>query len=151
MSNRTYRYFTGKPLYPFGYGLSYSKFSYDNAKLSAGSIKAGDSLAVDVDVHNTSQRDGEEVAQVYLTFPKGAAGAPLRALRGFTRVSVAAGQTQHVHFDLSPRDLSLVNIEGDRMVAAGKYTLTIGGGQPGTSAPTVEVPLTIEQELRLTE
>jgi beta-glucosidase len=150
MSNRTYRYFAGKPLYPFGYGLSYSKFAYDNAKLSAESIKAGDSLAVDVDVHNTSQRDGDEVAQVYLNFPK-APGAPIRALRGFTRVSIPAGQTQHVHFDLSPRDLSLVNNDGDRMVAAGKYTISIGGGQPGTGAPSLDVPLTIEQELRLTE
>ena len=118
MKNRTYRYFEGQPLYPFGYGLSYSKFEYSNLKLSSAELKAGDSLSVDADVRNTSQRDGDEVVELYLTFPRSPA-APLRALRGFTRIHVAAGETQHVHFILDARDLSEVNDKGDRMVASG--------------------------------
>ncbi|HEY1461858.1 MAG TPA: glycoside hydrolase family 3 C-terminal domain-containing protein [Terriglobales bacterium] len=133
MTNRTYRYFEGKPLYPFGFGLSYSKFEYSNLKLSTNNVQAGDPLTVDADVKNTSQKDGDEVAELYITFPK-LPGTPLHALRGFTRVHVAAGSTQHVEFKLDPRGLSMVDLAGDRWVAAGNYTLTVGGGQPGTAA-----------------
>ncbi|HUI54769.1 MAG TPA: glycoside hydrolase family 3 C-terminal domain-containing protein, partial [Bryobacteraceae bacterium] len=105
MKGRTYRYFEGQPLYPFGYGLSYSKFAYSNAKLSAPTLKAGSELQVDVDVRNTSRVAGGEVVQVYIVFPK-LPGAPLRALRGFQRVSIRAGQAQHVRLTLDPRDLS---------------------------------------------
>jgi len=150
MSNRTYRYFDGKPLYPFGYGLSYSKFTYDHLQLSAASLEAGQPLSIDADVHNASQRDGDEVVQVYLEFPK-VPGAAKVALRGFTRVHVAAGAAEHVHFTLSPRDLSLVNESGDRVVAAGAYTVSLGGGQPGTGASTAEAPLTITGEQKLPE
>ena len=137
MSNRTYRYFTGTPLYPFGYGLSYSKFEYSNLKLSANDLRAGDPLNVDADVQNSSSRDGDEIAELYLTFPK-LPGAPLRALCGFTRVHLRAGETAHVHVALNPRDLSHVNDAGDRLIAPGSYKLSIGGGQPGTAAPVVE-------------
>ncbi|MBZ5584387.1 MAG: glycoside hydrolase family 3 C-terminal domain-containing protein, partial [Acidobacteriia bacterium] len=148
MKGRTYRYFEGRPLYPFGYGLSYTKFGYANAKLSATSLKAGASLQVDVDVRNSGRAAGEEVAQVYLVPPK-LAGAPLRALRGFQRVNVGPGRTQHVRFTLDPRDLSIVNEAGDRLVAAGAYRLFIGGGQPGAGAPGVEAQFTIQGEQKL--
>ena len=81
MANRTYRYFTGKPLYPFGYGLSYSKFEYSNVKLSATNVQAGESLTVDADVKNASQREGDEVVELYLTFPK-LDGAPVTCAAG---------------------------------------------------------------------
>jgi beta-glucosidase len=93
MKNRTYRYFEGTPLYPFGYGLSYSQFSYSNLKLSTEQLNAGDPLTVEADVKNISDRDGDEVVELYLSFPKSPT-APIRALRGFTRVSVAAGATR---------------------------------------------------------
>ena len=96
MKNRTYRYFEGQPLYPFGYGLSYSKFDYSNLKLSAATVNAGDSLTVDADVKNTSDRDGDEVVELYLSFPK-SMGAPIHALRGVSRIHIARGETQHVH------------------------------------------------------
>jgi beta-glucosidase len=148
MKNRTYRYFEGQPLYPFGYGLSYSKFAYENLKLSVPQLKADDALAVDVDVHNTSSRGGDEVVELYLEFPK-VAGAPLRALRGFSRVHVAAGGTEHVSFNLQPRDLSLVNEAGDRLVAAGDYTVSVGGGQPGPSTAGASIRFTIKGEQKL--
>ena len=103
---------------------------------------------MDVDVRNTSSMAGDEVVQVYLVFPK-LPGAPLRALRAFQRVSIRPGQTQHVHFALNARDLSLVNEEGIRLVAAGSYKLFVGGGQPGTRAPGVELPLIIQGQQKL--
>ncbi|HMD43202.1 MAG TPA: glycoside hydrolase family 3 C-terminal domain-containing protein [Candidatus Acidoferrum sp.] len=150
MTNRTYRYFTGKPLYPFGHGLSYSKFEYSNLKLSAPQLQAGDPLRIDADVKNNSQRDGDEVVEVYLTFPN-VAGAPLRALRGFTRVHVAAGETAHVRLNLNPRDLSMVDEAGNRIVAPGSYSLSVGGGQPGTAASVAEASFSINGKLALPE
>ena len=150
MSNRTYRYFEGQPLFPFGYGLSYSKFAYSNLKLSAATLNAGDPLSVEADVKNASGREGDEVVQLYLSFPKSPA-APRHALRGMTRVHLAAGETKRVQFSLDARDLSEVNSIGDRIVAAGAHRLYIGGGQPGTDAPGVETEFTISNEKRLPE
>jgi beta-glucosidase len=150
MKNRTYRYFTGKPLYPFGYGLSYSKFQYSNLKLSSPELEAGSPLAVDVDVKNVSARAGDEVVELYVNFPK-LPGAPLRALRGLTRVHLGAGESQHVKLMLQPRDLSYVNEAGDRFVGAGDYAITAGGGQPGTGAAQAEAKLSIDGERKLPE
>jgi beta-glucosidase len=142
MKGRTYRYFEGQPLYPFGYGLSYSKFEYSNLKLSSAEVNAGDPLGADVDLKNTSARDGDEVVELYLKFPK-APGAPLRALRSFKRVHLAAGESQHVHFELQARDLSHVNAAGSRVLSAGKYSVIVGGGQAGTPAAPAEAQFTI--------
>ncbi len=150
MKNRTYRYFTGQPLYPFGYGLSYSSFDYSGLKFSNPTLQAGSPVDVDVDVKNTGKRDGDEVVQLYITFPK-MPGTPLKALRGFTRVHLKSGESREVKLTLAPRDLSYVNVAGDRMVAAGDYLITVGGGQPGTSAAHVDGHLTIQGEEKLPE
>jgi beta-glucosidase len=149
MANRTYRYFDGQPLYPFGYGLSYSKFGYSNLQLSATKLTAGTPLGVEADVSNMSQREGDEVVELYLRFPK-VPGAPRRALRGFTRIHLAAAESQHVRFALDPRDLSLVNEAGDRVVAPGSYAVSLGGGQPD-GAPQAAADFTIEGEKKLPE
>jgi beta-glucosidase len=150
MKNRTYRYFTGEPLYGFGHGLSYTTFEYSGMKLSNTSLNAGDPLDVEVDVKNTGKRDGDEVAELYITFPK-LPGVPLRALRGFARVHVKPGEQQHVKLTLTPRDLSHVNEAGERLVSTGDYVITIGGGQPGTGAPHAESHLMIQGEQKLPE
>ena len=150
MKNRTYRYFTGQPLYPFGYGLSYTKFEYSNLKLSTPDVAAGDSLTVEADVKNVGSSAGDEVVQVYLKFPN-LPGAPLRALRGFSRVHLDPGATQHVRFALGPRELSFVNADGDHVVSAGTYNVSVGGGQPGTAAPSAEVRLSIHGQQTLPE
>ncbi len=150
MKGRTYRYFTGEPLYGFGHGLSYTSFEYSGMKLSNSSLQAGDPLGVEMDVKNTGKRDGDEVVELYITFPK-MPGIPLRALRGFRRVSIKAGEQQHVKLTLGPRDLSYVNEAGDRLVAAGEYLITAGGGQPGTEAPQTDAKLTIRGEQKLPE
>jgi Beta-glucosidase-related glycosidases len=148
MMNRTYRYYTGKPLYPFGYGLSYTSFSYGGLKLTAPTLKAGDKLGVDVEVKNTGKVAGDEVAQLYLGFP-GAPGMPRIALRGLDRVSLAPGESKTVHFDLNPRDLSSVTPDGVIKVQPGAYTLSVGGGQPGTTKALASTPLAIEGETTL--
>ena len=150
MTNRTYRFFAGKPLYPFGFGLSYSKFAYSGLRLSRDSLAAGEPLSFDVDVRNESQRAGDEVVQVYLTFPP-YSGAPRYALRAFARVHLAGGEKNAVHFTLNPRDLSAVDKNGDRLVMAGHYRLAVGGGLPDTGAPGLQAQFSIEGETKLPE
>ena len=151
MGNRTYRYFTGTPLYPFGYGLSYSKFAYTNLKLDHAELKAGAPLVATVDVTNADGPDGDDVVELYVTPPQ-TFGNPLRALRAFKRVHVARGATEHVRLTLEPRDLSFVDPQGDRFVAAGRYQVAVGDGQPKASgAVAVEATLTIEGTQRLPE
>ncbi len=136
MKGRTYRYFEGQPLYPFGYGLSYTTFSFSGLTVPNEAVNAGDPVSIEVTVKNTGQRAGDEVAELYLSFPN-QPGAPLRALRAFQRVHLDPGGTQHVKFELKPRDLSIVSDTGEPMIVEGDYTVTVGGGQPGTSAQVV--------------
>ena len=136
MKRRTYRYFQGKPLYAFGYGLSYTTFFYSGLTSADNEVAAGSPITFEVTVTNTGQRPGDEVAQLYLNFPD-VKGAPLRALRGFQRVHLDAGASQKVRFALQPRDVSMVTEAGDIMVAGGKYTVSVGGGQPDTGVPVL--------------
>jgi beta-glucosidase len=129
MKERTYRYFTGVPLYPFGYGLSYTKFVYSDLKVPGGAVHAGDTVVVEATVTNAGARAGDEVAQLYLSFPR-VGGAPVRALRGFERVHLEPGQSQTVRFELKPRDLSMVTDAGEPIISAGEYSVSVGGGQP---------------------
>lgn len=126
-----------KLLYPFGYGLSYTTFSYRGLGLPKKTIHAGDPVIAEVTVANTGMREGDEVVQLYLTFPE-VPGAPLRALRGFKRVRLKPGESQNVRFELRDRDLSMVTEAGEPIIAEGKYSVSIGGGQPNTGAPAVE-------------
>ncbi len=150
MANRTYRYFTGKPLYPFGYGLSYTTFKYSDLGLSAQSVAAGQPVAADVTVTNSGMIAGDEVVQLYLKFPA-VKGAPLVALRGFQRIRLEPGATQKVHFDLNNRDLGIVTEDGNPIVAQGDYTISIGGGQPDTGAPAVSGKFHIDGQIDLPE
>ena len=136
MKNRTYRYYKGPVLYPFGFGLSYSTFRYSGMRLSTREVEAGKPLGVDVSVENTSHVPGDEVAELYLDFP-GQPGAPRVALRGFQRVNLSPGQKKQLHFELSPRDLSWVDPEGTRILSAGSFHVFVGSGQPGEMTPGV--------------
>jgi beta-glucosidase len=134
MAGRTYRYFAGTPVYPFGHGLSYTRFAYDPLRVTPAAGGAAAGLRVVTQVRNVGGRAGDEVAQLYLGFPD-APGAPRIALRGFRRLALQPGQAAEVRFDLSPRDLSGVTPEGVRQVMAGRYTVSVGSGQPGTGVP----------------
>jgi beta-glucosidase len=148
MANRTYRYFKGAPLYPFGFGLSYTKFTYTGLKLSAPRLAAGGNLGVDVTVKNSGTRAGDEVAQLYLSFPK-LPEMPIRALRGFQRLSLRPGESRRIHFELAPRDLSSVMPDGDRMVTPGAYRLTVGGGQACAGAASVAATFAVTGQATL--
>jgi beta-glucosidase len=132
MQNRTYRYFSGKTLYDFGFGLSYTKFSYSHLKLSTETLNAGDSLTAEADVRNSGSVAGDEVAELYLTAPRDGNGglSPKLQLEGFQRIHIAPGQIRHVVFKLDPRQLSEVDSNGIRSVQPGSYKLSIGGSQP---------------------
>jgi beta-glucosidase len=132
MKNRTYRYFSGTPLYDFGYGLSYTKFSYGKVKLSTEKVKAGDTLTAEVEVKNTGKRAGEEVAQLYLMAPADRNGglSPKLQLEGYQRVSLKPGESKKVTFSLDPRMMSEVDAQGVRSVQPGSYQIAVGGAQP---------------------
>jgi beta-glucosidase len=149
MQGRTYRYFTGTPLYPFGYGLSYTKFSYSGLTVPA-TVTAGSPLVVEVTVKNIGLRTGDEVVQLYLSFPD-IPGAPLKALRGFKRVHLEAGSSLRVRFELNSRDMSMVTEAGEPIVAQGKYTVSVGGGQPNTGAPAATGRFKVQGTIMLPE
>ena len=150
MNKRTYRYFTGTPLYPFGYGMSYTKFAYSGLTVPAGTVDAGNPAVVEATVTNTGTVAGDEVAEFYLKFPD-VAGAPRLALRGFERVHLEPGASTKVHFELSPRDLSMVTDLGELIEAEGAYTVSVGGGQPDTGAPVVTRTLTVNGTVAIPE
>jgi beta-glucosidase len=138
---RTYRYFTGKPLWGFGYGLSYSSFKYGPVKLSAETLKAGDPVTATVTVTNTSTVAGDEVVEAYLKTPQ--ANGPIHSLAAFERVNLAAGESKDVTLTLDPRTLSSVDDKGNRAILAGKYKLTVGGAQPEETEAKSEAGFTV--------
>jgi beta-glucosidase len=133
MTNRTYRYFKGTPIYPFGYGLSYTTFNY--GKLSVGPL-GEQSLRVKTTVSNIGDREGDEVVQLYVSNQRDFV-TPLRALKGFKRIHLKAGESQTVEFTLKPEDLSVVNSAGHPVPMAGEVIVSVGGGQAPTLSATI--------------
>ena len=130
MAGRTYRYFKGKPLYPFGFGLSYTRFSYESPELPAR-IKAGNDIRISVQVTNTGSRAGDEVVQLYVAHQGIEGKSPVRSLKKFQRIHLEAGAGTTVSFLLSPEDLSLVDTAGKTYQPKGIVSISVGGGQPG--------------------
>jgi len=129
MNNRTYRYFTGAPLYGFGYGLSYTTFKYDML-ITPAAMQSGKKNIVSVKVTNTGKKDGDEVTELYLSHLGLKTKTPIRALKGFERTFIKAGQSKIIKFELSPEDLKLVDSEGNSKVFKGKLSISVGGSQP---------------------
>jgi len=130
MTGHTYRYFRGEPLYPFGYGLSYTQFQYSNLTLSHNDIRPGQRLRVSVEVDNVGSVAGDEVVQLYVTDLDSAYPIPIRQLRGFQRIALKPGQKKTVRFRLTPADMSVLNDQGKRLVEPGRFQVSVGGGQP---------------------
>ena len=141
MKGRTYRYYTGKPLWGFGYGLSYSTFKYGPAKLSATPLKAGQPLTATVSVTNTSTVAGDEVVEAYVKTPQ--PGGPIHTLAGLQRVHLRPNETRDVSIELSARSLSSVDDKGNRSVLPGTYRLSLGSTQPNETTTKSEVDFTI--------
>jgi beta-glucosidase len=142
MKGRTYRYFSGEPLYSFGYGLSYTNFTYSGLDIPTSSVEAGKHITIEADVKNTGPVDGDEVAELYLTQPKGFE-TPIRVLAGFKRVHLARRESAHISLTIDPRSLSQVDEKGDRVILPGQYTVSLGSAQPGGTASVLTGTFTI--------
>jgi beta-glucosidase len=129
MKNRTYRYMTAEALYPFGYGLSYTKFEYGPIKVN-NSIKAGDPVSCSTTVKNTGKRASEETVQLYLKDTQASVEVPKWSLKGVRKVTLKPGEHTEVKFELTPRQLALIDNDGKALLEPGKFELFIGGSQP---------------------
>jgi len=151
MQGRTYRYLEVPPLYPFGYGLSYTRFAYRELTVSASSasVSADLRVTVGVTVENVGARAGDEVVQLYVTDRAASCRVPHRDLRGFRRLHLAPGKSQRIELGLSARDLSLIDEAGRRRLEPGAFTISVGGSQPDerSVALTGARPLAGELEL----
>ena len=126
MTGRTYRYMSQEPLFPFGYGLSYTTFEYGQMTLSSDKISIGQTLKLTVPITNTGKRDGEEVVQVYLRKHNDADG-PNKTLRAFKRVNIPVGKTVNIEFDLKDKELEWWDTASNTVrVCAGNYDVMVG-------------------------
>jgi beta-glucosidase len=149
MTNRTYRYFTGTPLYPFGYGLSYTTFEYSDLELPERAV-TGSEVRIKVTVTNTGALTGDEVVQLYLTDEKASSPRPLRQMEGFTRITLNPGENRRVEFTLKPGQFSIINNKDKRVIEPGWFTVAVGGRQPGTEAMEQDSTGVLTKRLRLT-
>jgi beta-glucosidase len=142
MAGRTYRYFQGDPLFPFGHGLSYTTFRYRGLRVP-DSVRAGEDVEISVEVLNTGPLAGEEVVQLYLHDLEASAPVPIHSLQGVQRIFLEPGEARTVTFTLTPRQLSLIDNQWERVVEPGFFQVSVGGKQPGFSgladAATTEV------------
>jgi beta-glucosidase len=141
MENRTYRYFKGQALYPFGFGLSYTTFKYDSLQIPT-SVPSGETFRVTARLTNTGKMNGEEVMQLYISYQNSNGKAPIKALKGFHRINFKAGQSNLITFLLTPEDLSLVREDGTSYQPKGKLMISVGGGQPGIKNKTTSNVIT---------
>jgi beta-glucosidase len=130
MAGKTYRFFTQEPLYPFGYGLSYTTFSYSNLVFPEKAT-AGDKISVKVTVTNTGKVEGDEVIELYLTDEKASTPRPIRQIEGFSRINLKPGESKVVEFKLEPRQFSIISNKSKRVIESGYFTFSVGGKQPG--------------------
>ncbi|MHC4844033.1 MAG: PA14 domain-containing protein, partial [Planctomycetota bacterium] len=130
MEDRTYRFFKGQPLYPFGYGLSYTSFAYSDLEIP-DTIKAGENVGLSVKIENTGSVAGDEVVQVYVKDIEASVRIPVHSLQAFKRIHLEPGETKTVQFNLSPKQIALLNDDMEWMVEPGEFVISVGGGQPG--------------------
>jgi beta-glucosidase len=149
MRGRTYRYLEREPLYPFGYGLSYTRFAYSDPRIDRARAAYGQDLEISVEVANVGPRAGDEVVQLYLKCLDAPFAVPHHELRGFARIPLAPGGKRRIAFTLTARELSQIDERGARVFLPGRYRASMGGGQPDprTRELTGQEPLAIEFEL----
>jgi beta-glucosidase len=141
MKGRTYRYLTAEPMYPFGYGLSYGKFTYTNLKLAKAKIGKSESAEVTATVTNSGAVAADEVVQLYLTHPpKASAQTPLFALKHFRRITLQPGASAQVKFSLTPAQLALVGQDGGTLTHSGPVTVYVGGSLPSARSLALGAP-----------
>jgi beta-glucosidase len=139
MKGRTYRYMSKEPMYPFGFGLSYTTFSYEPIKTEL-EIKAGEEATIEVRLTNTGNQAGDEVVQLYITDLESSVVVPISSLKGFRRVHLEPGETMTVPFTITEKELQLVNDEGRSILEPGEFRITIGGSSPGSRSLELGAP-----------
>ncbi len=130
MENRTYRYFSGRPLYSFGYGLSYTTFTYRNLQVKPVDVKSGDPVSVQVEVENTGRVEGDEVVQLYLKDVQASLPVPRLQLQGFSRIHLQPGEKRTLQFSLTGDQMSFADESGNWVLEPGEFQLWVGGRQP---------------------
>jgi beta-glucosidase len=151
MEGRTYRYFKGEPLYPFGHGLSYTSFAYSNLQIGSSSLAEGETVEVSVDVQNTGALAGDEVVQLYISDQAASVTVPLRSLQGFRRIHLKPDEQQTVSFNLSCDQFALVDEFGVRRLEAGWFTISLGGRQPSESDAQCDSAEIVFGEIAITD
>jgi beta-glucosidase len=149
MRGRTYRYVEKEPLFPFGYGLSYTRFEYTDVAVSKASLGTTDDVEISANVKNVGSRTSDEVIELYLSDLEASCPVPCWDLRGFSRITLAPGESRRVSFKLRPRDLSLIDERGVRVLEPGRFRATIGGSQPDPRSVelTGQAPIAVEFEV----
>ena len=138
-ANRTYAFSTRKPLYPFGFGLSYTRFKFENVRVEPAQIELGGTAKVSVDVTNTGTRAGDEVPQLYIHQQVASITRPVMQLRGFQRITLQPGEKRTVEFKLTPDDLAMLNIDMHRVVEPGVFDIMVGPSSSETTAAHLQV------------
>jgi beta-glucosidase len=144
MQGRTYRYMSADPMYPFGYGLSYARFTYSDLSFSADRIRRNQSVQVEATIRNEGTLEGEEVVQLYLRHENAGEGAPLYTLKGFKRIKLAPGASEKVQFTLSPEMMEQVKENGESRLEAGRIKVYVGGAAPHQRSQELGVARPVE-------
>ena len=144
MEGKTYRYFRKEALYPFGYGLSFTTFTYEDLQINPGEVAAGKAVEIAVKVRNSGAYAGDEVVQLYVTDLEASVPMPIRQLQGFTRIHLAAGEAQTVRFHLTPKQMSVTTDAGTRQIEPGELQIWVGAGQPGSGVAGLQGTLVIK-------
>jgi beta-glucosidase len=151
MKGRTYRYMSAEPLYPFGFGLSYTTFAYSDVQVSKKKIRRGETVTAAVTLTNTGKYAGtcDEVVELYLTHENAGDSAALFALKGFQRVSLAAGDSLRVHFVLTPEQLAVVDAKGHAVIPSGKIRISVAGSLPTRRSEDLGAAKGVEGEIEI--
>jgi beta-glucosidase len=147
MKGRTYRYAEVPPLYPFGYGLSYTRFVYRDLELSKTTLAPGETTQVTAAVQNAGKRESDEVVQLYVKDLEASVVVPHHSLKGFQRLHLRPGESKRVTFELGGRELSIVDENGRRVLEPGRFRIYVGGSQPDARSAELGVPAPLSVEL----
>ena len=137
MAGRTYRFLSEEPLYPFGFGLSYTRFEYSGLTVSPAAVRAGEGVEISAEVRNVGDRAGDEVVQLYVADVEASVPVPIHQLQGFRRINLQPGESRRVTFTLAPEQMVCYTDDGRPMVEPGRFLVSVGGGQPLPGTPHV--------------